>query len=132
MEFQMKDTLQIQTDSLLAYMQSLGYKYENKGWVTDSEAMKHMRRLSHRTAIALHNLSENEWQIDDKFLFYPVINGRKLDLVMNGYTLSRTQAAKLVKVVKMQPNRKAVEGIQLQHHMVKPFKRYMTVTLGLN
>lgn len=130
-EFLVVDTSQVQTDSLIAYMGAVGYKYVNKGWVTDSGGMKHMSRIGHRNAIALHNLDASEWVLLANNMFVPMINGKLFDMAMNGYTLSRTQAAKLVKKVKMQPNRKAPEGIQLQYNMVKPFMPYMTTTLGL-
>ncbi|ATW58247.1 hypothetical protein CNR37_00040 [Pseudomonas phage ventosus] len=131
MEFEVKDTSQIQVDSLIAFMASLGYTYKEKGWVTDSEALKHISRVSHRTAIALHNLPIYLWKLQPNNMYAPLINGKLFDIAMNGYALSRSQATKLVKKVKFQPSRKEQEGIMLQNHMIKPYQSYMTVTLGL-
>lgn len=131
MSFEMKNTMQVQIDSMTAYLGNLGYEFANKGWETNNPSLKHVRRISHRTAIALHNLQETEWVQLERGLFSPLINGRIFDIAMNGYTLSQTQATKLVQKVKMQPNRKIGEGVELQSHMVKPFKPYMTITLGL-
>lgn len=131
MEFQMLDTQQIQVDSLIAYMASIGYTFDGKSWVNESKAMNHISRIGHRTAIALHNLPADQWQLMPNKMYAPVIAGRVFDFALNGYNLSRTQATKLVKKVKMQPDRKEPNGIILQSHMVKPFQPYMTVTLGL-
>lgn len=131
MEFEAIDTKQIQIDSMVAFMASCGYQYKNKGWETESPSLRHMKRISHRTAIALHNLQGEEWAQLGKGLCAPVINGKVLDIAMTGYTLARVQSAKLVKRVKMQPNRKAEEGVELQSNMVKPMQTYMTSCLGL-
>lgn len=131
MDFQMKDTSQIQVDSMTVYMAALGYNFKDKGWVTDSKALAHVSRISHRTAIALHNLTAEQWQIQPNKMFAPVLNGKVFEIAMNGYDLSKSQAIKLVQKVKMQPNRKSADGVMLQSHMVKPFQPYMAVTLGL-
>lgn len=131
MEFQMMDTSQIQVDSLGQYMGSLSYRFENDGWVTSNPHLKHISRISHRTAIALHNLPISGWELQPNKVYAPRISGKILDIAMNGYSLSQSQATKLVKKVKMQPNRKMEGGVMLQSHMVKPFQPYMTVTLGL-
>lgn len=129
MDFEIKGTAQVQIDSLTAYMAALGFTFDGKSWV--NAGLKHISRVSHRTAIALHNLPDTEWRLLPNKMYAPVIDGKVFDLAMNGYTLSRTQSAKLVQKVKMQPNRKVEEGIMLQNHMVKPYKPYMAVTLGL-
>ena len=131
MEFQMLDTSQIQIDSLCAYMAILGYKFKDNGWETESRSLRHVSRISHRTAIALHNLPVSGWELQPNKTYAPRIFGKTLDIAMNGYSLSQSQATKLVKKVKMQPSRKATEGIMLQSHMVKPFQPYMAVTLAL-
>lgn len=131
MEFKMIDTSQIQVDSMVAYMGSLGYEFKDKGWITTNANLKHISRISHRTAIALHNLPVSGWELQPNKVYAPRIAGKIFDIGMNGYTLSQSQATKLVQKVKMQPSRKTQEGVMLQSHMVKPFQPYMTVTLGL-
>lgn len=129
--FEERDTTQIQFDSVIAFMGACGYNYKDGGWETEALALQHIRRLSHRTAIALHNLDGKDWLMLDKGLCAPLINGKILDIAMSGYTLARVQATKLVQKVKMQPNRKAEQGVELQSMMVKPMQPYMTHTLGL-
>jgi hypothetical protein len=131
MQFEIGNTHQIQVDSMTAFMQSIGYKYVNKGWESEVDSLKHIRRLSHRTAIALHNLQADEWVQHEDGTMSPAINGNIFDMRMGPYMLAQVQAAKIVQKVKMQPNRKAVEGIELQYHMVKPMQPYMTIALGL-
>lgn len=131
MEFEMIGTGQIQVDSLTAYMAAISYHFDGTSWATKEPALQHISRISHRTAIALHNLQAEEWRLLDNKMYAPVIAGKVFDIAMNGYDLSRTQSAKLVQKVKMQPNRKVPEGIMLQSYMVKPFQPYMAVTLGL-
>lgn len=130
-DFQPVDTTNVQINSMVLFMRSLTYHFRDGGWVTDAPALQHIRRLSQRTAIALHNLPAEKWVEIADGRFAPVIHGKMLDLAADAYTLAQSTATKLVKKVKMQPSRTADEGAEIQHYSVRPMQPYMTRFLGL-
>lgn len=144
-EFQMIDTQQVQLDSLMAVMDSVGYRLDRTGgtmpdgkpdkrkatggFVTDNPALKANRNLSMTTAIKIHNAPRKQWVKVAEGWYKLDIEG--INLCMSAYALNVLFARKLVEKVKFIKNRKAPSHLVLQSHMVKPVNRAYVPLFGL-
>lgn len=105
------NTTAIQAESLRLFMAQLGYRpwRGNGGWITDNPAMSANRTLSTKTAIGLHNRKRKDWvEVGPGWYGLPDL---KLRLVVTAYGLNLLNAAKLVKEIKLQPSRRATNGL---------------------
>ena len=139
--FQAKDTTQIQLDSLLAVMDSLGYRIDRAGaqgdkrkptggFITDNPQLKANRNLGLATAIKIHNAPRTQWiKVADGWY---KLNLAGVDIILSAYALNVLYARKLVEKVKFIKDRKTPNHIKLQSHMVKPANRAYTLMLGLD
>lgn len=139
-EFEMKDTQQIQLDSLLAVMDSLGYRLDRAGapgdkrkptggFITDNPALKANRSLSMTTAVKIHNAPRKQWKKIQEGWYQIDIPG--LNICISAYGLNILFARKIVEKVKFVKNRKAPSHLVLQSHMVKPANRAYIPLIGL-
>ncbi|CUR44354.1 hypothetical protein VCM_00152 [Pseudomonas phage VCM] len=140
-DFQAKDTTQIQLDSLLAVMDSLGYRIDRAGaqgdkrkptggFITDNPQLKANRNLGLATAIKIHNAPRTQWiKVADGWY---KLNLAGVDIILSAYALNVLYARKLVEKVKFIKDRKTPNHIKLQSHMVKPANRAYTLMLGLD
>lgn len=137
-EFQVLDTTQIQLDSLLAVMDSIGYRVDRSGsdsrkptggFVTDNRALKANRNISLMTAAKIHNAARSEWEKVAEGWYILRIGG--FSVVLSAYALNILYARKLVHKVKLQKNRKAPSHLVVVGHMVKVVNRSYTPLLGL-
>ncbi|WVS24659.1 hypothetical protein PSPHG_CDS_0178 [Pseudomonas phage Psxphi15] len=145
-DFQAKDTTQIQLDSLLAVMDSLGYRIDRAGatlpdgkpdkrkptggFITDNPQLKANRNLGLATAIKIHNAPRTQW-VKVAEGWYK-LNLAGVDIILSAYALNVLYARKLVEKVKFIKDRKTPNHIKLQSHMVKPANRAYTLMLGLD
>lgn len=139
-DFEMKDTTQVQLDSLIAVMGALGYRVDRAGspgdkrkptggFVTDIPALQANRNLSMTTAIKIHNTPRKNWvKVAEGWYKLPI---EGVDIVVSAYALNILFAKKLVETVKFVKDRKTPNHIRLQSHMVKPANRAYTAMLGL-
>jgi hypothetical protein len=139
-DFQAKDTTQIQLDSLLAVMDSIGYRVDRAGaqgdkrkptggFITDNPQLKANRNLGMPTAIKIHNAARKSWvKVADGWYKLDIAG---VDIILSAYTLNILFARKLVEKVKFIKDRKTPNHIKLQSHMVKPANRAYTMLLGL-
>lgn len=140
-DFQAKDTTQIQLDSLLAVMDTVGYRIDRAGaqgdkrkptggFITDNPQLKANRNLGLDTAIRIHNAPRNQWiKVADGWYR---LNLAGVDIILSAYALNVLFARKLVEKVKFIKDRKTPNHIRLQSHMVKPANRAYTLMLGLD
>lgn len=144
-DFQVVDTAQIQLDSLLAVMDTVGYRIDRAGgtlpdgkpdkrkptggFVTDNPNLKANRNLSLTTAIKIHNAPRKQWLKVAEGWYKLQLDG--VDIILSVYALNILFARKLVEKVKFIKDRKAPNHIKLQSHMVKPANRAYTTMLGL-
>jgi len=145
-DFQAKDTTQIQFDSLLAVMDTLGYRVDRAGttlangkpdkrkatggFITENKALKANRNIGLATAIKIHNAPRSQW-IKVTEGWYK-LNLAGVDIIVSVYALNVLYARKLVEKVKFIKDRKTPHHIKLQSHMVKPANRAYTLMLGLD
>lgn len=139
-QFQVVDTTQIQLDSLVAVMDTLGYRIDRAGaegdkrkptggFITDNRQLAANRNLGLSTAVKIHNAHDGLW--------IPVAPGwYRLDvpgvqIVVSAYALAVLRARKLVEKVKFQKNRKSPWHVVVTDHMVKPVKEEYVALLGL-
>lgn len=139
-DFQAKDTTQIQLDSLLAVMDTVGYRIDRAGaqgdkrkptggFITDNPQLSANRNLGLDTAIRIHNAPRNQWiKVADGWY---KLNLAGVDIILSAYALNVLFARKLVEKVKFIKDRKTPNHIRLQSHMVKPANRAYTLMLGL-
>jgi hypothetical protein len=139
-DFQVKDTTQIQLDSLLAVMDSIGYRIDRAGavgdkrkptggFISDNPALKGNRNLGLNTAVKIHNAKRSQWiKVIDGWYKLDIAG---LDIVLSIYALNILFARKLVQEVKFIKDRKTPNHIKIQSHLVKPANRAYTAMLGL-
>lgn len=139
-EFQMVDTTQIQLDSLLFVMDSLGYRLDRAGaegdkrkptggFVTDNKALKANRNIGLENAVKIHNATRKQWvKVKDGWYRLDLPG---IDMVLSAYALNILFARKLVEKVKFQKNRNSPSHIKIVDHMVKPVNRAYVPLLGL-
>lgn len=117
MTFEIVPTDAVQAESLRLFMQALGYRPArvNGGFITDNPYLQANRQLSTATAIKLHNRGKAGWE---KFkveghdgTWYRPKGLSGVDILMSPYGLNVLLATKLVKEVKFQASRKAINGL---------------------
>lgn len=139
-QFQVVDTTQIQLDSLVSVMDSLGYRLDRRGgsgdirkptggFVTDNVNMKANRNISTTTAVKIHNTPRSQWVKVLPGWYQLQVGG--MVLVVTAYALNVLFARKLVEKVKFQKNRKSQFHVVVTDHMVKPVDEDYTALLGL-
>lgn len=139
-EFQMVDTAQVQFDSVLFVMDTLGYRIDRAGeqgdkrkptggFVTDNKALKANRNIGIENAVKIHNATRKQW-IKVKEGWYK-IDLPGLDIVISAYALNILFAKKLVEKVKIQKARTSPSHMKVTDHMVKPANRAYIPLLGL-
>lgn len=130
-DFEMKDTRQIQADSLLAFMDALGYKVRDNGQGFERVAQdkSQYRYLSFTTGIRLHNTARQAFTktSTDGWHNIPGLDG----MFINAYALNIAFARKLVHKVKMQACKRK-GGVVVTGNMVKPASRGYASLFGLN
>ena len=139
-EFQAIDTFNIQMDSLLNVMDSLGYRLDRigvegdkrpptGGFITHIPGLQANRNLGLTTAVKIHNLERKEWlKLKEGWYKLPF---EGIDICMSAYALNVLYARKLVEKVKFLKNRNIPSHIELQSNMVKPANRAYIPLLGL-
>lgn len=110
MDFQLMSTSEIQAESLLRFMQQLGYQpyRQNGGWITTNPALQANRVISTRTAIKLHNLRKKDWKEFKPGWYAP--KGIPVDVACSAYSLNILLQYKIVHAVKLQAKRSAENG----------------------
>lgn len=132
-EFVVLDTGEIQQQSLMVFMDVMGYKLDahpSYRFVTEDGEKQGNRFIRLQTAQRLHNSVIEDWKevVPGWFQFGPV----QLDTVaLNGYQLQQLYASKLVKRTKFVHVRKGGHKLRLASPMVKPAHPTMTALLGL-
>lgn len=139
-QFQQIDTQRIQLDSLLAVMDTVGYRLDRTGapgdkrkptggFVTDNPSLKANRNISITTAVKIHNAPRKAWIKVAEGWYRLDIPG--VDIALSAYGLNILFARKIVEKVKFIKNRKSPSHLVLQDHMVKPVSRAYIPLLGL-
>ena len=144
-DFQAVDTTHIQLDSLIAVMDTIGYRIDRSGhalpdgrpdkrkptggFITDNKNLKANRNLSLTTAVKIHNSPRKNWVKVAEGWYKLDVAG--LDLILSAYALTVLFARKLVETVKIVKDRKTPNHLKIQSHMVKPANRAYTGMLGL-
>lgn len=132
-EFQLKDTGALQVESLVAFMNILGFKACDKvngSFVAvDKKALKGFERISLSTAVRIYNAGRANWKPTKYTGVYKLEVGN-VTLMIDAYTLNRAMAAKFIKTVKLQKTRKGV-GVNVTGHMVSFAHKDYAALLGL-
>jgi len=123
-EFQLLDTSVIQIRSVIQFMDALTYKfnYTTGYFETDVKEAKHISKLSFNTAVRLHNLYLVPISSQTMHGFWaPAGCGYRsagfIDLVVSPELMAKAQASKIVKVAKIQKDRKG--NVHVQSLMVE-------------
>lgn len=129
--FEVKDTGSIQIESVVQFMSYIGYTFNEttNRFETDKFELRHIRNLKTTTAISLHNLQEYGYEEVKAGFFQPKLNGKLFDLLMDGYTLQKLLATKVVKRAKLQVNNKG--EVKVHSNNVKVQSRPLIRLLGL-
>lgn len=120
-EFQALDTTVVQVRSVLNFMYTLGYSLDmasNKGRMVSYTAEQQGNRfLSFNTAVAMHNLGEADWSVDQTTgqAFPSVV---KLRVGFAGIAVRLAIASKLVKKAKIATRKNG--QLDTKSVMVKP------------
>lgn len=120
-EFQALDTTVVQVRSLLNFMYALGYTLDRQSktgrFVTDVRTHNGNRHLSAATAIKMHNLRPEEWNVDESGeVVTPSCVQLKAGFTAIGVRLA--MASKLVEMVKLSVSKNGT--VITQDVMVKP------------
>lgn len=130
-QFEVKDTGDLQIQSLIEFMSQLGYApaRQNGGWVNNNPILKANKNLSNATAIFLHNSKKKAWERIGETPFFRC-PAQNVDLALSFIQLQRAYASRYVEKVKLQATRKGT-GFQLQYHMVKPADKRLAEIMQL-
>lgn len=132
-KFELKNTGMVQVDSLVAFMDSIGYKpcpKVNGRFITDSPLLKSISSVSLSTAVRIHNSPRSQWRRTAQDGIYKLEIG-DIEIYMNAYALNVAFARKLVHTVKLQKNRKSPDGVKVTSHMLKFVDPTYAKLLGL-
>lgn len=116
MSFQPVSTANVQAESLRLFMQQLGYfpSRANGGFTTDNPYLQRYRQISTATAIKLHNKQRAGWvkvKLDNSDVTWYKPKGLNVEIMLTAYGVNTLLAAKLVKQVKFQASRRALNGL---------------------
>lgn len=131
-DFEVLDTTVVQVRSVLNFMYALGYALDESGktgrFVSNCKAFQGNRYLSFTTACKLHNLSLDNWNIDQETMgAFPSCTQLKVGFSVIGVKLA--QASKLVKQVKLSVNKHG--NVLTLDAMIVPLNKTVEGLIGL-